>query len=63
MIMMIREHSLLRARFPAFLQEPDLFRDIAQLADDFFVPIDKREDGVRNAGVTAKLHHQFLRPA
>lgn len=60
---MARKHALLRTHFPALLQDPDLLRHIAESADNFFVPVDEREDRVRDACLPTELHDQLLRAA
>ena len=59
-MVVIRKDAILRARFSAFLQDPDLFRNIAKSSNDFLVAINKRENGIRNAGVTTELKDKLL---
>lgn len=60
--MMIREHTIFRAGFPALLENADLLCDVAEFANHLFVTIVEGEDGIGDASVAAKVEHQALGP-
>lgn len=58
--MVIRENTLLGSRLPAFFKNIDLFGNIAKSADDFLVPVEECENGIRDPGLSAELQNQVL---
>ena len=51
-------HGLLTAN-----EDPELLADVSQVAEDLFITIQEREDGIRDARVARKLLAQSLHPA
>lgn len=57
---MIRKDTLLRTRLSAFFQNTDLFRDVAESVNDFFVAVVERENGIWNPRIATELENKLL---
>lgn len=62
-MLVMREDTFLSNRLSALLEHADLLRHVTEPADDFFVPVIERKDGVGNAGLFAELQDILLSAA
>lgn len=59
---MVTLNQILRSSFSAIFHHPQLLSDLAQSANDFFVPASKSKYYVRDSDVVAELLDILLRP-